>query len=189
MESIIISGMPASGKTTAARLVAKLLSMQATGGTDILMEIAKEHNYRPSGDNWWDTPEGIKFLRERASNPEYDIETDRRLIEKIKQGGFVVTSYTLPWLTEFGFKVWLSASVETRAKRMAERDHISVDEAKQVIEIRDAENKDLYEKLYGIKFGSDLSPFHLVLNVDNMGPEEVANSIAEKAKAHNSTKG
>ena len=55
------------------------------------------------------------------------------------------------------------------------------------VEIRDAENKDLYKKLYNIKFGLDLLPFHLVLNVDNMRPEEVAKNIAEKAKVHNST--
>ncbi|MGC8547460.1 MAG: AAA family ATPase [Candidatus Micrarchaeia archaeon] len=177
MQAIILCGFPACGKTTVAGLLASRLKVQVLGGTDMLREIAKERGYKPVGLNWWDTPEGVKFLRERASDPQFDMEVDNRLIERVKQGDVVVTSYTLPWLTDFGFKVWLEASVETRAKRMAARDNISVDEAKKVLEIRDTENRELYEKLYGIHFGSDTSPFDLVIDVEKISAEEAAARI------------
>ncbi|MGC8629200.1 MAG: cytidylate kinase family protein [Candidatus Micrarchaeia archaeon] len=180
MSSILVCGFPASGKTTVAKIVANALSFEMIGGTDILRELAKEHGYKPVGNDWWDTPEGIKFLRERASDPQFDIEVDKRLIEKVKKGNVIATSYTLPWLIDFGFKVWLQADVETRAKRMAQRDNISVEEAKKVLSIRDNENKELYAKLYGIRFGDDLSPFHIVIDVNKISAEEAAEKIIKE---------
>ena len=42
---------------------------------------------------------------------------------------------------------------------MAKRDSSSPEECAKVIEARDSENYVLYKKLYGIRFGKDLSPF------------------------------
>ncbi len=94
----------------------------------------------------------------------------------------MITSYTLPWLTDFGLKIWLEASPEERARRLAQRDGLSLEEAKEVIKQRDTENKDLYEKLYGIHLGSDFTPFHVVLDVNKLSAEEVARSVLEKIK-------
>ncbi|MGC8676040.1 MAG: AAA family ATPase [Candidatus Micrarchaeia archaeon] len=179
MSAILLCGFPASGKTTVAGILASKLGYKVVGGTDILVELAKEHGYKPAGLSWWDTSEGIKFLRERASNPEFDIETDKRLAALVEKGGVIVTSYTLPWLTSSGFKVWLDASPDTRAKRMAERDSTSVEEAKKIVELRDKENAELYEKLYGIHFGKDLSPFDLVLDVNEIDANRAAEIILE----------
>ncbi len=188
MDVILISGLPASGKTTVAKMLAEKLGFSVVGGSDALKELAKTKGYKPIGNDWWDTSEGIKFLKERASDPEFDMETDKKLIELLKKGKVVVTSYTLPWLVDLGFRVWLDADLETRAKRMAERDHISIDEAKKVIEIRDAENRDLYEKLYGIKFGEDLSPFDIVIDVNEATPEQIVEKIIKEIKNRESSK-
>ena len=40
------------------------------GGGDILKEIAHEEGYNATGDDWWDTAEGMKFLKERRRVPE-----------------------------------------------------------------------------------------------------------------------
>jgi cytidylate kinase len=147
--------------------------LRVYGGGDALKEVAASRGYTPKGADWWDTPEGLRFLAERAENPEYDKEVDKRLIEALKQGGVVVTSYTLPWLTDIGIKIWLSASVESRAKRMVERDRIGYKEALEIVRRRDEENRKLYKKIYGIEFGKDLSVFDLVLNTDRLSKEAV----------------
>lgn len=177
MEAIIISGMPATGKTTVAGLVAKRLGIKVLGGTDILKEMAAERGYDMSGEDWWDTQEGMRFLEEREKNSDFDKETDRRLIEKINIGDVVITSYTMPWLSKLGFKIWLSASAENRARRMAERDSISVDKAMEIIRIRDSENHELYKRLYGINFGIDTQPFDLVIDTNSISENEVAEKI------------
>lgn len=185
MEAIILSGLPASGKTTVATIISKRLNIRVIGGTEILREMAKEHGYNPQGDDWWDTPEGIKFSKERATNPNFDKEADKMLIKIAEKGDVVMTSYTLPWLTKIGFKVWLSAVIARREERMAERDEISVKEAAAVIKIRDSKNNDIYQNLYGIRLGEDLAPFDLVLDVNKITAEEAATIIIEKAKERN----
>jgi cytidylate kinase len=180
MMSIVICGMAATGKTTVASIISRKLSLPLIGGGDILKEMAQERGYSPSGDNWWDTEEGVKFLMERQKNPEFDKEADRKLVEKIKKGNIVVTSWTAPWITGAGFKVWLSASEETRAKRMSLRDKTNIKESSEMIRIRDRENYSLYKEMYNINLGKDKTPFNLIINTDNKTPEAVADIIIEK---------
>src|SRR5208283_3397038 len=144
MKAIILSGMPAVGKTTVAQILSKRLGVKTIGGGEILREMARERGYDPTGDDWWDTEEGIKFLRERKTDSEFDKEADKRMVDKINSGNIIVTSYTAPWISKEGIKIWLSASVEVRAERMAKRDHTELSESTQALRIRDKENIELY---------------------------------------------
>lgn len=182
MKAIILCGMPAVGKTTVAKIIAARLGVKLVGGGDILKEIAIEEGYNAVGDDWWDTPEGMKFMRERAGSPEFDREVDRRLLAKAKKGDVVMTSYTLPWLSKDGVKVWLSGTKRSRAERMARRDSSSAEECARVIEERDRRNHALYKKLYGIDFGNDLAPFTVVVGTDGVPAAEVASSVLEQLR-------
>ena len=91
----------------------------------------------------------------------------------------MITSYTLPWLAKDGVKVWLSGTKMSRAERMARRDSTSPEESMKVIEARDRENYALYKKLYGIRFGKDLSPFTMVVGTDGVPAPKVANWVLE----------
>jgi cytidylate kinase len=51
---------------------------------------------------------------------------------------------------------------------MANRDDISIAEAKKIIQLRDGENQRIYYKLYDFKFGEDLAVFDYVLNTDRL---------------------
>jgi len=177
MKAIILCGMPAVGKTTVAKIIASKLNLKLIGGGDILKEIAIEEGYNAVGDDWWDTKEGMRFMEERAGSPEFDREVDRRLLARARKGGVVMTSYTLPWLAKAGVKVWLSGTKRSRAERMAKRDSSSPEECANVIEARDRENYALYKKLYGIRFGKDLSPFTIVVGTDGVPAAEVADSV------------
>jgi len=178
LDAIIFSGLPAVGKTTVARLVAQRLGLKVVGGGDILREIAAEAGVKTSGDDdWWDKPEGISFLQERKSSEKFDKEVDRRLLRRVDAGDVVITSYTIPWLSRKGIKIWLSGSMESRAERMAARDHMSKEQCRKVIGVRDDENLEIYKKLYGIEFGRDLAPFHLVVGTDGIPAETIAEEV------------
>jgi len=71
--------MPSVGKTTAANAIAKKYRLRHIAGGDMLKQIAYDRGYRPSGSDWWDTTEGMKFLSERKNDPEFDKEVDRKL--------------------------------------------------------------------------------------------------------------
>ncbi len=177
MKAIIISGMPAVGKTTVSKMVAGDLGVSTVGGGDVLKEMAVEEGYAPGGEDWWDKGEGMKFLEERKRSSDFDKEVDARLMQKAKKGGVVITSYPLPWLSRDGLKVWLSGSVRSRASRMAKRDHVPVSKCMKVLSVRDVGNYKLYKKIYQIEFGKDLGPFDLVVDTDRIDESKVAKII------------
>ncbi len=182
MRAIIISGMPAVGKTTVSKQVAEALKKPMVGGGDVLKEMAVEEGYTPGGDDWWDKGEGMKFLEERKRSSGFDKEVDARLLQKAKKGDVVITSYPVPWLTKDGVKVWLSGSVASRARRMAKRDGLPYSQCKKVLSVRDIENYKLYKKLYGIEFGRDLRPFDLVVETDIIDEAKVAEIVIKYVK-------
>ena len=171
--SIVISGWPAVGKTTIACKLAEEFDIVMYNGGDILKMLAEEDKgYSVKRDDWWDTIEAKKFMEERKSDPSFDKKVDDKLIQIVKKGGAVITSYTLPWLVEdesvIIIKFWLRGSPENRAKRMANRDSISFAESRRITKLRDEENKRIYYRLYGFRFGEDLTVFDYVLNTDRL---------------------
>jgi cytidylate kinase len=172
--SIVISGWPAVGKTTIACKLAEEFDITMYNGGDILKMLAEEENkgYSVKRDDWWDTTEAKKFMEERKLDPSFDKKVDEKLIQIVKKGGAVITSYTLPWLvleeSVIIIKFWLRGSPENRAKRMGNRDGISLAEAKRITKLRDEENKRIYHRLYGFHFGEDLTVFDYVLNTDRL---------------------
>ncbi|MDA4131176.1 MAG: cytidylate kinase family protein [Thaumarchaeota archaeon] len=173
--SVVISGMPSVGKTTAANAIAEKYKLKHVAGGDMLKEMAIEQGYALSGPEWWDTEAGMAFISERKKNPDFDKEVDRRLMKYLKSGNVVMTSYPMPWLVkDDGLKLWFHASQKKRAERLAGRDRISKSKALSIIRKRDRDNKKVYKSLYGICFGEDLTPFHYIIDTNKMTAQEVA---------------
>jgi CMP/dCMP kinase len=172
--SIVISGWPAVGKTTIAENLAKDFNLKLWNGGDILKMMAYERGYSSSlNHDWWDTEEAAKFMKERNNNPKFDIEVDNRLIELVKEGSVVITSYTLPWISDATINIWLQGSVDNRSKRMSMRDKIDINTAKKIVQRRDVENKLIYQKLYQFEFGEKLDVFDFAMNTDILSLESL----------------
>jgi cytidylate kinase len=170
--SVVISGWPAVGKTTIAENIAKDFNLKLWNGGDILKMMAFERGYSSSlNHDWWDTEEAIQFMKERNRDSNFDREVDDRLISLVRDGNVVVTSYTLPWISDATVNFWLQGSVENRAKRLAMRDKISVMEAKKIVLRRDNENKLIYKRIYNFSFGDHLDVFDFALNTDLLSLE------------------
>ena len=146
--------------------LAKEFGLKLFNGGDILKKLAGEKGYLIAGRDWWDGEEAKKFMAERLTSPYFDKEVDQKLMEIAESGNAVITSYTLPWLTEHHITFWLRGSQSNRAKRMAHRDNINILEAKKIVQLRDDDNKKIYRKLYDINFGDDLTVFDFSINTD-----------------------
>lgn len=165
--SIVISGWPAVGKTTIAEKIAKNFNLKQWNGGDILKMMAFERGYSSSLDHdWWDTEEAQSFMNTRNKDPMFDREVDNRLVDLANKGSVVITSYTLPWISDVTINFWLHGSVDNRAKRMAKRDGINFTDAKKIVLRRDNENRVIYRNIYKFDFGEKLDVFDFALNTD-----------------------
>ena len=178
-KSVVVSGPPAIGKTTVAKGLADEFNLTHLSGGDILKEFASEQGFSSAGDDWWDTEEGMKFLDQRKSNPEFDKKVDEKLTTLFQNGGVVITSYTLPWMVDGGIKIWLAGAVENSAKRMQNRDNLTEHNALDVVKKRFNENKIIYKALYDFEFGEDLSVFDKIIETDGLNAQQVL----DKAKS------
>ena len=172
-KSVVVSGPPAIGKTTIAKGLASEFNLTHLSGGDILKEFANQPGFSSSGDDWWDTDEGMQFLNQRKNNPEFDKKVDEKLKTLFEDGGVVITSYTLPWMVDGGIKIWLSGTFENSAKRMQNRDNVSETNALEIVKKRFNENKIIYKNLYDFEFGDDLSVFDRIVETDGLNAEQV----------------
>ncbi len=170
---VSISGMAGTGKSTLAKKLAKKYKLQYYSGGDALKALAAEEGYNSSSRGWWESPEGLSFLEKREKNLEFDKAVDNKLLKYAQQGRVLLDSWTMPWLLKTGFKIWLVASVEKRAERIAKRDKISMKEALYVLKEKEARTKTIYKKLYGFALGKDFEPFNLVLDTNVLNAGEV----------------
>jgi len=170
---ICICGLAGSGKSTLAKKLARKYRLKYYSGGDALKALAVEEGYKPRKHGWWETEEGMRFLQERKKNPNFDEAIDKKFLEIAKKGNVILDSWTMPWLLKEGFKIWLEASSEKRAVRIAKRDRMSVNDALKALAEKEARTRSIYKRLYGFNLGEDFEPFHLILDTDELEAEEV----------------
>ena len=175
---ICISGMTGSGKSTVAKRLAAKYGLGYFSGGNALKTLAQEEGHDSDIRGWWETPQGLKFLQQRMGDPAFDKRIDEKMLELAKQGNVVLDSWTMPWLLDEGFKIWLEASPQVRAKRVVKRDGISIEEAVTAMKEKDEKTREIYKSLYGFDLGHDLSPFDLILATDELDPDEVFHAVS-----------
>ena len=175
---LCITGMTGCGKSTVAQKIAKKLRLRYFSGGDALKALALKAGYKSIDKGWWESKEGLTFLKKRAQDSSFDRKVDEQLLKWAKEGNVVLDSWTMPWLLKTGFKIWLDASPEVRAKRIAQRDGLSLERALAALNEKDAKTKMIYKELYGFDLGKDFCPFDLVLNVDNLSSREVFQTLS-----------
>jgi len=170
---ICVCGMAGSGKSTLAKRIAEKYRLRYYSGGDALMALALEQGYSARDRGWWESKEGLRFLEQRGKDPRFDKAIDRKQQEMAEEGNVVFDSWTMPWLLPKGFKVWLEASTEKRAERIAKRDQTDFDEALRALKQKEAQTRAIYAKMYRFSLGEDYSPFNFILDTETLSAEEV----------------
>jgi cytidylate kinase len=158
---ITVGGSIGSGKSTLAKKLAYELGFNYYSVGDAMRALAEEKRISLN-----------EFGALAEKDQDIDEELDGKQKEVVSRGDWVLDSRLGAHVVDADFKIWLVASPDVFAKRIAGRDHINLDEAKaHVIERRASEIK-RYKEIYNIDL-EDTSIYDLVLNTDNLEKEDV----------------
>lgn len=186
---VIVSGLPGSGKSTLVERIGQEFELKTVFASGILKQLREEKKIKPEktkkSTGFWESKEGREFTERRERELFFDKQLDRELLKIAEEEDRVVfDSRTMPWLYKNGFKIWLKASEQVRAKRIAERDKIPKKRALKRIRERFKADKKIYKKLYGFNLGEDFSPFDLVIDSDELSVQEVFETAKKGIEKH-----
>lgn len=166
---IAISGLVGSGKDTVADRVAEVLGLRRIKFT--FKDVAKQLGIPL-----------MEYQRYVEKDLTIDREFDNRVVAEARKGNCVVSTWLGPWmLKDATLRVWLDASEDVRAERVAKRDKIRKIDALIYVRERDQHNRGRYLALYGIDI-LDKSPFDLILNTERLTIDEEVAIIVAAAK-------
>lgn len=167
MVVIAISGPPGSGKTTQAKMISQYFNLRYYSAGMFFRELAKAKGFSLE-----------ELSRIALEDPSIDVEIDRSSLNECLKGNVVLDGHLTAWIVSdlADAKIYLTASLLTRASRIARRDNISLDKAVREILVRESAQRARFLKFYGID-PYDLSIFNLVINSDKLGVEETFETI------------
>jgi cytidylate kinase len=164
---VAISGKSGCGNSSVSRLVAERLGLRLVNYT--FHDMAREEGM-----------EFEEFCKLAERDDSYDKKLDRKQIEMCSSGGCVLGSRLAIWLIEDAdLKVYLYASLRTRAGRVAEREGGSLEEKMEETRARDERDRNRYLRIYGID--NDRYDFaDLILDTEELDQYQTAERIVEE---------
>ncbi|MCD6478259.1 MAG: cytidylate kinase family protein [Candidatus Diapherotrites archaeon] len=177
---VLISGAPGAGKSTLTEKLAEAFKLKRIFASGIMRQIKEEAKLdiekAEKGMGFWESEQGKKLTEERLKDSYYDLELDKRLLEIAeKETKAIFDSRMMAWLYKGSgaFRIWLDASEDVRALRIAKRDNLDVEEVKKTMRERFEADARIYKNLYNVDIMKDRSPFDLVLKTDKLNEQEV----------------
>lgn len=162
---VTISGTPGSGTTTIAAAVAERLGLVHLNAGERFRQLAERRGI------------SVDDLNRRAEEREpLDREFHRRIVAEAEALDDVLleSRYSSRSLDDVDVRVWLDAPMAVRARRVADREGVTVEEARDRIADRERSVRERAERYYGFDV-DDRSIYDVRLNTGRL---DVADSIA-----------
>jgi len=159
---ITVSGPAGSGKSTLAQSLADALDYEHVSGGDIFRTLADERELTP-----------LELNRAAEEDDQIDRDLDRRLRDiAAERDDLVLESRLAGWMAGdyADIKLWLTAPIDVRADRIAQRENKPFEQARTETEERSRSEAKRYEEYYDIDF-SDSSIYDLSLNTARWDPQ------------------
>jgi cytidylate kinase len=159
---IAISGLAGCGSTTLSKALANLLGYERINFT--FKDLAKKYGIT------------VEDIEKSPKVDDYDKEVDETQIRLAKATeDCIIASRLAIWLIDADIKVYLDTPAEVRYKRIADREGISLEEARKFNSWRDTQDHDRYKKTYGID-NYDKSAANVVLD-GTKTPDELVEDV------------
>ena len=168
---IAISSKSGCGNTTVSTLLSEKLGYPMVNFT--FRQMAQER-----GVDFW------TFCRMAEDDYDIDRELDRRQVEMaMEQKDCILASRLAIWmLKEADLKVYLTATAETRAKRIYTREGGSLEERYKETIRRDENDTNRYKTIYGIDNSKPEEYADLIIATDDKTPDEIVSLIIKEVE-------
>jgi len=171
---ITISGLPGSGKTTVARLVADALALEHVYAGNVFREQARAHGVSLE-----------EYVRRAETDPSIDRDLDRRMCERAARGQAVLEGRLAAFAADQAgvpaLKVFLDAAEGIRAERIRQREGGAKGDRLRDIQAREASDRRRYQELYGVDYHAH-ERYDLVLDTAERTPRDIADTIVREAR-------
>lgn len=170
--SILISGLPGAGKSCLARGLSEKLGWPIYSIGGLFKEEWKRlyPNKEVSFEEYW-----------RTITKEKNMEMNKRAREIIARGNaigdfrFAVCCDGLPSL-----RIYVTADLETRAKRVKDKDGKSTDQLKRILMARELDEVKVGKELYGGSYDfRETHQYHIILNSGLLRFDQELNAVID----------
>jgi cytidylate kinase len=168
--TIAVSGKSGCGNTTVSGLLAQRLGLRLINYT--FHNMAEERGLSFE-----------EFVRLVEKDDQYDLYLDRHQVELASAGGCVLGSRLAIWLLPAAsLKVYLTASLEERARRIALREGLDSSLTRKAVAERDERDRNRYLRLYRIDI-DDYRLADLVVDTQAGEPPDLVETILTALRA------
>lgn len=157
---VTVSGLIGSGKTTVAEAIKRKFEFRHISAGMIFREMARERGVSLE-----------EFTKLAEGNHDFDRKVDKKQREMV-EGNTVIDGRLSGWMVDADLKIWLKAPLETRARRVAEREKKSYEEALRETRQREKSELKRYREVYGIDL-QDISSYDVVINTELWSAKDV----------------
>lgn len=179
---VILFGFSGSGKSTLANLLGRRLGLRVVHPSGILRDLMlgkiPDAATAKMNRGFWESKKGFAMLQGRVDDTvPMDVAADKILFREIRKGDLVMDSWTMPWLSERGIKIYLKAPLAVRARRIAVRSRLSEADALRIVRAKDADTRKLFRRVYGFDIAKDLGVFDATIDTARLTKVQVLRKL------------
>ncbi len=171
MPVICVSGQPACGTSTVAKLLAEKLGISYFSPGHYFKSFS-EKKETEAAVSLWKTKKG--------SSKGFHQDIDKMQQEIADKGNVVIDGkLSIKMVKNADLRVWLKANFETRAERVAKRDSINLEKASKELKEKESLERESWKKMYGFDYFDQEGEADLVIDVSNLTPEQIVEKILQ----------
>jgi len=173
---ITISGVHGVGKSTIGKKISEKLGLKYYSTGQAFRDLAEDMHMTLE-----------EFTKYVENHPEIDNILDQKVIDIVKQGNIIIDSQLSGYLLEHvaDFKILLTCSLETRVRRMVERDQATHEKKVKETSLRENSELERFKNLYRIDLNNmerNTKVYDLIIDTENLSIEEVLDKILSSIK-------
>ena len=177
---VVIGGPPGSGKTTAAELYARTHAAVLVSGGRLFREMAAERGMDVAA-----------FGAHAEAHHEVDRQLDAMVLAAVQRAALEgrdvvvdgrIQAHLLTRANLRAYRVFVTAPVDVRAKRVGDREGKPEKRALEEILARERSERARYQTIYGIDL-DDVRVYDLEVDSSELPPEAIVGKIHEGARA------